>query len=218
MSELSVACDLPIPTIKYYLREGLVPPGVRTSPNQADYDEGHVHRLRLIRALVEVGDLPIATVGAVLAAVDDDKRSTHDLLGIVHHALAFRGPPPEAAADDDVVVEIQHLLADLGWQVSYQAPATRELARVLAALRRLGWDVGAEVFSRYAETADELAAWELEQMGDQDSRPLAVEGVVVGTVLFEAALIALRRLAEEHHSSLRFGPGRASAPGTELVG
>ena len=218
MSELSVACDLPIPTIKYYLREGLVPAGVHTAANQADYDEGHVHRLRLIRALVEVGELPIATVGAVLAAVDDAQRSTHELLGVVHHALAFGRPPPEADTHDGVVVEIQQFLANLGWQVSHHAPATHELARVLTMLRCLGWNVGAEVFAHYARAADQLAAWELEQIGHQESRPRAVEGVVVGTVLFEAALVALRRLAEEHHSSLRFAPGGASSPGTEPVG
>lgn len=31
-----------------------------------------------------------------------------------------------------------------------------------------------------------------------------MEAVVVGTVVFEAALVALRRLAQEHHSARRF--------------
>lgn len=213
MSELSAASGLAIPTIKYYLREGLVAPGARTAANQADYDERHVHRLRLIRALVEVGNLPIATVAAVVAALDDETRSTHDVLGVVHHALALGGgEAAHPAGVDEAVPEIEGFLVQLGWQVSPRAPAIRELARVLATLRRLGWDVGAEVFRRYARVADQLAAWEIKQTGRGGPRAETVEAAVVGTVLFEAALVALRRLAEEHHSAARFGAPAATRP------
>ncbi len=220
MSELSAATGLAIPTIKYYLREGLVPPGVRTARNQADYGHDHVHRLRLIRALVEVGELPISTVAAIVAAVDDETRSTHDVLGVVHHALALRGAHGDEPTEvDDAVPEIEALLADLGWRVSPRAPAVRELARVLVTLRRLGWEVGTEVFRRYARAADQLAAWELKQTGRSGRRAETVEGAVVGTVLFEAALAALRRLAEEHHSAARFGaPEPTSARQQEPTG
>lgn len=39
MAELSSSSGVPIPTIHFYLREGLLPPGERTSPNQAHYDD-----------------------------------------------------------------------------------------------------------------------------------------------------------------------------------
>ena len=65
MAELSERSGVPIPTIRYYIREGLLPAGRLTSPNQADYDDSHVRRLGLIRAMVEVGEIPIAAVGAL---------------------------------------------------------------------------------------------------------------------------------------------------------
>ena len=205
MAELSATSGVAIPTIKYYLREGLVPAGVRTAANQASYGEGHVRRLRLVRALVEVGNLPIATVAAVLAAVDDQTRSTREVLGVVHHALAIGdGHPTEGSDVDAAVDEIEAFLTELGWRVSPRGPAIRELARVLASLRRLGWDVDAAVFRRYAEAADRVAAAELEHTAGQERRTDAVETAVVGTVLFEAALVALRRLAQEHHSAAGF--------------
>jgi len=205
MSELSAASGVPVPTVKFYLREGLLPPGVRTAANQADYGDDHVRRLRLIRALIDVGDLSIATTAAVLAAVDDQEKPMHDVLGVVHHALAMRGADADRSSDvDDAMVEIDQFLHELGWHVKPAAPAKRELARVLATLRRLGWKVNADVFSRYSRAADELAAWELEQTPTGVARAQTVEDAVVGTVLFEAALIALRRLAEEHRSAARF--------------
>ena len=73
ISELSRATGVPVATIKFYLREGLVPEGVRTSPNQAQYDDAHVQRLRLVRALVGVGGLSIAATREVLGHIDEQR-------------------------------------------------------------------------------------------------------------------------------------------------
>ena len=51
---------VPVPTIKYCLREGPPRPGELTSPDQAQYDESHLRQLQLIRALAEAGGLSIA--------------------------------------------------------------------------------------------------------------------------------------------------------------
>ncbi len=206
ISELSRASGVPVPTIKYYLREGLLPAGQSTAPNQADYDEAHLHRLRLIRALVGVGGLGIADVAAVLDAIADENLSAHKMLGVAHHAL---GPPPDPGpVPEDVVqarAEVDLFLAELGWRVSADAPSRRKLADALVALRRLGRPVDTEAFVPYAKAADELAARELAAMPAHAARADLVEGAVVGTVVFEAALVALRKLAQEHHSATRFG-------------
>ncbi len=108
------ATDPILPTIKYYLREGLLEPGTPTGPNQADYRDDHVHRLRLIRALMDVGGLGVGAVRAVLDAIADAELSLHDLLGVAHQAL---GPPPDREpVPHDVVwarAEVDALLEDL---------------------------------------------------------------------------------------------------------
>jgi DNA-binding transcriptional MerR regulator len=55
MAELSRSSGVPVATIKYYLREGLLPPGAATSATRAEYDEAHLRRLRLTRALEDPG-------------------------------------------------------------------------------------------------------------------------------------------------------------------
>ncbi len=204
ISALSTATGVPVPTIKYYLREGLLQPGRQTAPNQADYGDAHVHRLRLIRVLIEVGGLGVASVRAVLDAVADAELPVHQLLGVAHQAL---GPPPDHAPPAHDVAEarseVDGFLVARGWAIDAAHPARRALADALVALRRLGRDVEVEVFLPYAEVADRLAARELRTVSPS-SRADAVEAVVVGTVVFEAALMALRRLAQAHHSALRF--------------
>lgn len=216
ISELSRATAVPVPTIKYYLREGLLPPGERTAVNQARYDETHARRLRLIRVLREVADLPIATIRAVLTALEDEARPLHEVLGVAHAAL---GPPPPAEDGlADARREVDAFLDRLGWEVSAGAPARTSLARAWASLHHLGREEGVEAFAVYAEAADRLAGWELERVAELDGRERRVEEVVAGTVIYETVLTALRRLAQEHHSAQRFGRRHAedeAAPPTD---
>jgi DNA-binding transcriptional MerR regulator len=199
ISELSRRTGVPVATIKYYLREGLLSPGEHTAPNQARYGDEHVRRLRLVRTLREVGGLGIEAIHDVVIALDDPERSSHEVLGAAHRALAPRSGTPEP----DAARSVDALLENLGWRVSPDAPGRAELARALASLRDLGRDVDAEVFRRHAETVDALAAWEVDSVAQAGSRTAAVEALVVGTVVFERAMVALRRLAHEHHSGRR---------------
>ena len=212
VSELSRRSGVSVPTIKFYLREGLLPPGTATAPNQADYGEGHLHRLRLIRVLMDVGGLGLTAVRSVLDAIANEALPLHQLLGVAHHAL---GPGPDAGpVAEDVQQarrEVDTFLAGLRWRVSADAPARRALADALVALRRLGRDDPVDVFRPYAELADRLASLELKKTSKTASRAEAVERVVVGTVVFEAALISLRRLAQENHSTRRFAQGGKAA-------
>jgi DNA-binding transcriptional MerR regulator len=206
LSELSRKTGLPIPTIKFYLREELLEQGLVSESGRAEYGDSHVRRLRLIRALAQVGDLPLSMIAGVLDAIDDDAVSVHEALGVAHYALARRaarndGSPELAAAR----AEVDAFLDELGWTVKPEAPDRDELASALVTLRCLGWRVDAGVFTRYAKAADRLAAWELGRSPRGIERDRAVENAVVGTVVFEAVLTAFRRLAEEHHSAARFG-------------
>jgi DNA-binding transcriptional MerR regulator len=204
IAELSRATDVPIPTIKYYLRERLLFPGEFTAPNQADYNDAHVRRVRLIRVLIEIGRLGIAQVRPIVAAIDDQSLSRHEMLGVVQKAL---GPDADRAPRADVVAardDVDRWLERRGWRVSEDAPGRWSLAHTLAALRRLGRDVEADVFDRNASMIEELAGREVTTIPLEASRAEAVERMVVGTVVFETALVALRRLAHEHHSASRF--------------
>ncbi|MGO2110374.1 MAG: MerR family transcriptional regulator, partial [Pseudoclavibacter sp.] len=97
MAELSATSGVPVATIKYYVREGLLPQGERTSRTQATYGDDHVRRLRVIRALVDAG-VGISGAKSVLTALDDPPGEATDLLAVAHEAIApFEGTPSDAA-------------------------------------------------------------------------------------------------------------------------
>lgn len=205
ISELSRRTGVPVATIKYYLREGVLPPGELTAATQARYDDGHVHRLRLVRALVEVGRLSLTATKQVLDAVDDESVDLHRLLGTAHRALGPAATPEDDPGWGPVRAEVDGLLNDLGWRVTPAAPARDQLTRAVLTLRRLGATATTETIRRYAEAAHGLAAYELSAVDGDGRRSDLVEGAVIGTVLYEPVLLALRRLAQEHESARRFG-------------
>lgn len=208
VSELAERSGVPVATIKYYLREGLLPAGAATSATQATYDEAHVERLRLIRVLREIGGVPVAAVGAVLAAVDDPTQPLPDVIALAHHALG--PPPPDEPSAEHVAAraEVAAFVAGRGWQVEDEAPSIDALAAALVALRGVTGPCGAEVFTPYADAVDGLADFELAWIDETRGVGHTIGQIVVGTVVYEQALVALRRLAEEHYSGERFGRRR----------
>ena len=141
IGELSKVTEVPVPTIKYYLREGLLPAGELSSPNQAAYGEPHVRRLRLIRALVELAQVPVAQVKEILESLDSDAVPLHEQIGGAHRALtptrrlAATGEARAAATD-----QVTDLITRRGWSVDPEAPALATLIETVAALRTLGQD------------------------------------------------------------------------------
>jgi hypothetical protein len=96
---------------------------------------------------------------------------------------------------------VDAFLAELGWHVRPEATGRQTLSDALAGLRRLGRPYGTEVFRPYADAADRMAAWEVNAIPTTEPPAVAVERMIVGTVVFGVVFDALRRLAHEHHSA-----------------
>ena len=171
ISQLSAQTAVPVATIKFYLREKLLHDGVRTSATQAQYDESHAARIRLIRALMGPGGLSVAAAHRVIKAIDEPRESVHQLLGVA--ADAVPGPSLEAA---------------------------------LLALDEAGFELPEGALDVYRRHMREIAQFEIDNL-PTDSPAAAVRYVVLGTVLLEPVILALRRIAEEEASARRFESG-----------
>ncbi|MFB6507838.1 MULTISPECIES: MerR family transcriptional regulator [unclassified Streptomyces] len=213
IGELSRRSGVPVPTIKYYVREGLLPAGQLTSPNQASYDDGHERRLRLIRALLDVGGLSLAAIGDVLRVVDDPERPVHKVLGFAAKRLAQPAGDDPGPELDDARDEVAELVERRGWRADAAGPAGESLAEVIVALRRAGHGGFVELLDAYAAAAEPVARADLDYVGRRVAREDLVESVVVGTVLGEAMFGALRRLAHVDASARAYEDGRGADGG-----
>jgi DNA-binding transcriptional MerR regulator len=198
ISELSAASGVPLPTVKYYLREGLLPAGERTARNQADYGPEHLARLRLIRALVDVGGLSIADTRAVLSAADDPTLPLDHVMGAAHDAITNRAAPtrtePEWSDARGVVLMIAE---QRGWRVETDAPALGQAADAVAAVLAMDVPELHPLLDRYADVAEELAREEVAATLAMGEPQDVVRGVVIGTIVGESLLNALRLLAQQ---------------------
>lgn len=201
MSQLSTESGVPVATIKFYLREHLLHDGLLTSATQAHYDETHLARLRLIKALLGPGGLSIAATRRVLAAIETPPSSIHDLLGAAHEAVT------EVDTEPVDLTRTQGLMERWGWDVNPEDCRTQEtLARALAALDAADFSMSDELLDGYAQAMQAVAEGEVASVPTV-SAAAAVRYVVLGTVLMEPVLLALRRMAQEQASARRFADG-----------
>ncbi len=203
MAELSRASGLPVATIKFYLREGLLPPGERTSPNQADYSPDHVRRLRLVRALIDVGGLSVAQTRAVLDAMDEGPLAA---LATAQHAMVGAAADVESDPEEAAWAELryQELVDRMGWTAWPDSAAAHQVRALFISARRT---IGADLlhdWPGYPEQADAVARADVASIADQPDLAGTVASAVVGTVLGGAYLNALRMLAHQHHSGRRW--------------
>ena len=217
MGDLSRESNVSVASIKFYLREGLLMAGKRTAPNQAAYDESHLRRLRLIRALRDVGGLSIASIRQAIEAVEAPSEGglwhtigcVTDALGETRRAEAVPSPARDRAGED-----IDGFLDAHGIGHRPDSTAREALVTALLAFRDSDPAFPAVVFTPYVRELSRLAAWEvtisaptpahLRETVEQNQPAAAaadpaeiLEGLVYGTMLFEPVILALRRLLHE---------------------
>lgn len=197
VSELSQRSGVSIASIKFYLREDLMFAGQPTSATRTEYDETHLVRLRLIRALIDVGGLSVSAARAVLEAIDDEALPIVYAFGIAQHAVSVSltstsAPSPEALG------RIEELKATRGWQTFERNPGEVIAARVVEAFVGMGREDLLALLPAYADAAEIVARADLNAvlMSGDDRRPM-VETVVVGTALGDGLFAGLRRVAQE---------------------
>ncbi|MNX86350.1 hypothetical protein D3C86_1182300 [compost metagenome] len=118
-------------------------------------------------------------------------------------ALSERDDPREPADAErrSAEADVESLLARFGWQTRPEAAAKHDLVDALLAMRRLlSPELPVETLVPYAQAIETLASQEVAYTAEavRSDATRAIEEVVLGTMLFEPALIALRRLAHEH--------------------
>lgn len=197
MAELARRSELSVPTIKYYLREGLLQPGRRTSVNQAVYGTEHLERLRLIRALVTVAGLPLARVRSVVGAVSDNT-SVLDAMAVTQDVLV--GGLGAQTPDEEALSALAAAVRDRGWDCEESSPAYLAAAHAVSELSRENLTLVLDRLSDYAEAADTVGRVDLESLQGTEGIDAAIRAVVLGNVLRRSLLESLVLLAQQHYA------------------
>lgn len=214
LAELSQRSGVPRSTIKFYLREKILPPGTSHGRNQATYEPKHLERLSLVTALREVAGLSLEVIARVTKELD---RGWDGGDPIGEALLAIYKPPRRRRTDDEdaelaaVRAEVRDFLHALPWTTDDERHYfADELADTLVQVRR--W-----LFPDYPVSAlGPLAAvaWRLSEVefanapggarvpvrAHDDDVAEPTRRAIVATVLFERIFAALRRCANSSRS------------------
>jgi DNA-binding transcriptional MerR regulator len=209
ISELSRHSNVPTSTIKFYIRDGLLPPGERSHRNQAQYGEDHLRRLDLIRALRDVAGLSLDVVRAVL---EQFERSSPDAdpvgpaLEVIFRAPERDRNQAEQAELDTVRSEVSALMEQVDW-VLPQPDSGRHylnidsIADAVVQLRKyIEPDLEVDQLRRYAQAAWLFSEAVYESFEDRVPRPGddlidPTRIAVLGTLLVEPLVSAWVRTA-----------------------
>ncbi|MDQ2782921.1 MerR family transcriptional regulator [Lapillicoccus sp.] len=198
ISGLAERAGVALSTLKYYQREGLVPEGVHRNANQVDYDETHVQRLRLIRALLEVGGLSMAGAKDVLRTLDDAAKPLAETFEIAQAALARRRPSSAASTTSTAArSRVHHLAQSRGWCISDENPGLEVAAEAIEGMLAIKHEPSPEYLDAYADAAEAAARADLQALSLLSEQDQIAELMVVGTVLGDPLFAGLRRLAQQ---------------------
>jgi DNA-binding transcriptional MerR regulator len=210
MRELAEASGVPAPTIKHYLREGLLPEPVKTSRNMAYYPPEFVDRIKLIKRLQEERYLPLKAIKTVLD--EDPERAAAMLeLGdqILDRALAgerSRTSAAEVRKRYGVPKEVLDRLAELEVLTPNSrgySPSDVTIIEAISRFRAGGYDeqIGFTVYDtlRYKDALEELVRLEVDVVMDRLAGEVPPERVVE---LLEAGAQPLKDFIAALHTKL----------------
>lgn len=210
MRELAEASGVPAPTIKHYLREGLLPEPVKTSRNMAYYPPEFVDRIKLIKRLQEERFLPLKAIKNVLEE-DPDRAEAMLELGdqILDRALAgerSRTSAAEVRKRYGVPKEVLDRLAEIGVLTPNSRGYTPSDVTIIEAISRFragGYDeqIGFTVYDtlRYKAALEELVRQEVDVVMDRLAGEVPPERVVE---LLEAGAQPLKDFIAALHTKL----------------
>lgn len=199
VSELSRLSGVSLPTIKYYIREGLLPPGAATGPQRSDYGDEHLARLHLLRALIESGGVGIAGAKRITAVLDEGAPPAlaFEVAQDVVSANADSGAP----ASDESLDRLRSIIGD----DDCDHPAMATAARALDALELSGGGMTQSWLESYSRAADLVARADLDELEARTSVSEQTSIAAVGTALGDVVLQSLRRIAQARETRRRFG-------------
>jgi len=189
MRELAEASGVPAPTIKHYLREGLLPEPVKTSRNMAYYPPEFVDRIRLIKRLQEERYLPLKAIKDVLDNMERSRTSAAEV-------RKRYGVPKEVL---DRLAELEVLTPN---SRGY-SPSDVTIIEAISRFRAGGYDeqIGFTVYDtlRYKVALEELARQEVDVVMERLAGEVPPERVVE---MLEAGAQPLKDLIGALHTKL----------------
>lgn len=213
LRELAERTGAAIPSIKFWIREGILPAGTLRNQTTAVYDDRHVERIALIVTLRDDFALPIAGIRDLTAVID----SPHEPLVHVMErcqviATGISADGVIAARESGHASRVDEVIENVGWP-DVPSVARDALAAALRHAEDIGVEFDAEGLTRQAEALRAIAIADLASIRPEGTRDAVARNLLLGAAAQNRVLTAMNQLAHASAAlALRPRPSASSAP------
>ena len=201
LKELSERTGISPASIKFYLREGLLPAGQSVHATRAEYSPQHVTRLELIQALRRVVGLNITQIRNLLKLADDGVPRLELLAAVQRTVLQL----DEVGTDDgDVPTQGGDAVVRFRNWPDVPSDARRALNTHLERMENLGVPVAYEVLDAYSQAVDNIAHFDITATTAPDDVNQLILAAAVGMHLQGQLVLKLLALAQASHAIRRY--------------
>ncbi|MGI9021014.1 MAG: MerR family transcriptional regulator [Solirubrobacterales bacterium] len=222
ISELAERSEVPVATVRHYLREGLLPEPVKTSRNMAYYPPEFVERIRVIKQLQEERFMPLRVIRELLDQGEADPERLKAVIEledrILDRALAGESERVEVSearerydVPDDVLdrlAELEVLTPDAGGY----SPSDIAVIEAISRFRAGGYDesLGFTVYDtlRYKRALEPVVEEEIRVLRERLTGGVETDRALE---IIEAGLNPLNDLIAALHTKLMVAALEGSA-------
>lgn len=207
LQELSEATGMPIASIKFYLREGVLPSGRPLTATRSDYDDRHVRRIRTIQTLRGVNRFSVEQIRAVVALVDSGATRVEIMKALQREIHSLGDPVPGRTAEGNAVVTAR------GWP-DVPTAARGALDDHLEEMARLGVSLPPDALDVYGRAVDLIAHVDIDDAASAEDLDTLVSKAAAGMHMHSQLVLKLLGLAQASRSIALYG----RAPGPHHAG
>lgn len=192
LGELARESGTSTASIKYWIREGVLPPGELRNQTTAVYDRRHVERIALITTLRAEYDAPMDRIRGLTRLIDDPQASLLDVMEACQ--VLATGMAVAAQRDEAQAALIGELHDRMGW-LRFDSVASSALTRALADSARVGYPYDLDDLLHYARALEPIASADIGSIQPEGTRDAVARNVLVASAAQHRVLVAMNQLA-----------------------
>ena len=182
--------------LKFWIREGLLPPGELRNQTTAVYGERHVDRVALIQTMRSEFDAPIAQIREIAAMIDAPGTDPLEVMQACQ--LIATGLRDVDGIEEKYLEQVDEMIRRAGWP-EIRSIAARALAGALAASAGVGFAYDTDQLVQYAGALDPLAQRDIGAIHPDAGLDVLARALLVASAAQNRVFAAMNQLA---HTSI----------------
>jgi len=191
-SELARRTGASTASLKFWMREGILPAGELRNQTTAVYTQRHVERVGLIQILREEFDASIGRIHDLTALIDSPESSLLDVMEACQViATGMVIPPDVDAAQAELIARLRERM---GWS-HYNSVAASALAHALAGSARVGYPYDLDDLVLYGQALEPIATADIGSIQPEGTPDAVARNLLVAAAAQNRVLVAVNQLA-----------------------